>query len=362
MKKSYLTIAIAAITFAACSDNTVKNDIEEELVEIGFASDFVEKGTKADITLDWMKTANSEGRFGVYSDKTAPTAFTVFTNEKVNYGSDWTHETVRFWDKGESAKYNFYAYAPYLTTDAASGPKVAYSEGKFTFSGLSVFTKITAAGVDDICVADPKKDWTYAKTHDGNLTGTDATDGHVTFDFNHVLSKLIFKFKTTIESGATITITNVDLALPTASASWAQTANTAVAGTTTFTSYTASAADTYTTEQFSGSGALSTTAAELTDGAQYIVVPTNATQASHAIGIKVTYNITYGSGASAVTEEGCIATGSIKTSGSKDMAFVQNYVYTVTVTVDPAKIEFDVNSVKGWTNAADANNGGVELQ
>lgn len=355
--KKYITLAAVVAMMASCSDNTMKNDIQEDVVEIGFSSSFVDNTTKADITLDWMKT-EGEGKFGVYSDKTAPTAFTVFTNEKVNYTTDWEHSTVRYWDKGASALYNFYAYSPYMASN------VACNSGKFTFSGLSVFKAIKADQIDDICVADPKLEWTYAKTHDGNLTGTSAADGHVTFDFKHILSKVIFKFKTpTLATGTTITITKVELGVPSAtSASWTQTANNAVDGTTTFGGYAASAADTYATTQFSGSQALTTTATALTGGDEYIVVPTNTDQKTHAISIKVTYNITYGTGDGAVTETGCIATGEIKTSENKDMDFIQNYLYTINVTVGPATIEFDVNSVQGWTNAADANNGSVNLQ
>lgn len=365
--KKYIALAAVAAMMASCADNTVKTEIQDDIVEIGFANSFVDNATKADITMDWMKTVNAtNGKFGVFGYKGTTS---IFSNEKVTYEDrptnhgktpDWFHPTVRYWDKS-ATNYSFYAYAPYMTSG------VSESNGVITFSNLSIFKEISATGVDDICLATPVQNIGYKDCLDASST----LDGHVTFTFNHILAKIAFKFKTNIpeintsdKTGATITVTKVELATPVGTdASWSQTNNSGIAGTTSYTTYTANSTTTdgvttynYNLTQYDNAtgAALTSEASTLTNGKEYAVVPVNATKTSHAINVKVTYNIEYGDG---VKETGCVATGAIKDGAAtpSDIAFASNTLYNVTVTVGPATIEFDVDKVESYTENNAAN-------
>jgi len=355
-------IATAAI-FVACSSNeeVAPAPVEEE-VAIGFSSNDVVGSTRADIDNTWMAAADAtNGKFGVYGYKGVPGTdgtTELFANEKViRTSNDWTHTTVRYWDKN-ATNYHFYAYAPHM----ASG--MAFSAGKFTFSGLNLFKAIstTAGVIDDICVATPLQSLSYSACKVGT-DGTGALDGHVSFTFNHILSKLQFKYVTESLTGiASITLKKAEITIPTGtSVQWSQTAANAVAGKTSYTKGDAS-----TVTQYDGSSnttALPTSTTDLAaSGDSYIVAPTKEND-TYAIGIKVTYDIKYTDNKE---EKGCVATGDIKipvtndeSTSYVDMSFVQDYLYTVTVTVKPATIEFDVDGVKGWmTNTT----GGTTVQ
>ena len=333
MKKSYLMIAAAAALFAACSSNDIKNDVTEN-VEISFQQRGIENLTKAALTLDWFTTNGNA--FGVNGFKGSTQ---IFTNEQVTYSSgssDWTHTTIRFWDKS-ATNYNFYAYAPYSST----APTFSSTTG-YTFTG-NIITDITTDGADKAVA------W---KTGTSYAQCCSTHGSHVDLTFNHVLSKLAFKVKTTsdiVTAGATITVKKIELDFPTAATStWTQTAAGAAAGTTSFTTYAAKDGSTYETEVYNNSTgtALTATAADL--GKNYIVYPVNTTNTEHVFGVKVTYDLEY---ADHTTETACVATGTVGGGETAETQYKpnQNDSYTVTITVDPAHIEFCVEGVNGWS-------------
>ena len=333
MKKSYLMIAAAAL-FAACASNdTYKENVSED-VPITFQQSGIENLTKAALTLDWFKTSGNA--FGVNGYKSGTQ---IFTNEKVtSNGTDWTHPTIRFWDKAAEDAYNFYAYAPY----SESAPTFNNTSG-YTFTSTKIITDITAEGADKAVAWKTNTDYAECcATH----------PNHVELVFNHVLSKLGFAIKTTqdvIDAEATITVKKIELDFPTAATSqWAQTAAGAAAGVTTFTTYAEKDGSTYETEVYSNSTGTPLTASAAAIGNTYIVYPVNATNSEHVFGVKVTYDIRYKDG---VSETNCEATGVVGggTTAATQYKPNQNDSYTVTITVDPAHIEFCVEGVNDWT-------------
>lgn len=349
MKKSYLILAAVAGLFASCAQNEDLVQIVDEPVEIGFVNGFVNNVTRAELLNGWFTTDGNQ--FGVYGFKGTDQLFGSNTAaEAVTWEaskSDWTHPTVRFWDKSAD-NYAFYAYAPLAATHTFSADK------KYSFTGISLIKDITEANAD-LAISTPLT----GQKWDGNCTTTGTAGhgvGHVEFTFNHILSKLSFKVKTDVEASvATIKLNKIDLDFPTAtSVSWAQTAATAVAGATTFTGYTAKDAvntttgeidyTKYETSVFDGTfGDLTSTAQEPTDSKTFIVAPVNTTQTTHEFGVKVEYTITYADS----KIETAKATGVISYSPA------QNTYQVVIININPAAIEFCVKEINNWTPATD---------
>lgn len=370
MKKSYLMIAAAAALFVACAGNDVVNEVVDEEIAIGFEGKYVNKETRAEITQSWFSNAE-ENHFGVYGYKGT---FQLFNKEDVhwdNTNSDWVHSTVRFWDKG-ATNYNFYAYAPYAATHT-------FTDKKFSFTSVPVIIDITQDNAD-LAIATPITAMSY-----GNCTHIDPAvaghgEGHVEFDFNHILSKLAFKVKTSVNpNSAEIKVTEVKLDFPQGTATWSQTAYDAIAGTTTYSGYTSKDAvvndvidyTKYETTVFEGStAALTSSAIDIVDattatnkGKVFIVAPVaeSGDAAEHVFGLKVTYNVQYKKEDpnhagqyinDGDPEVGCIATGIIGGGQATATQYkpTQNSSYVITIDVNPAQIQFCVDQVISWEN------------
>ena len=208
MKKSYLMIAAAVLTFAACSNESTVKELNETVAEMPISfNSFTSNVTKATIgSIDNLKT---EEGFVVYGYKTlddwTSIAQTVFTEKNVywdNTASDWVYNGLRFWDK--NAKYNFYAVAPYNPTDAAAysiNTTLGANFGYITIAGAT--SKISTASDD------------YLIDRNGILNElgsnhTGATNPDVPFDFHHVMAKVSFALKSTLASG-TINVTGLKM-------------------------------------------------------------------------------------------------------------------------------------------------------
>ncbi len=371
MKKSYLMIAAAVLTFAACSNNDVINEIKtiDQDVAIGFAQSAIDKTTRAELTMGWFRTLNND--FGVYGYKNDDN---IFKNEQVICTTaaapyEWTHATIRFWDKSATEAYDFYAYAPFTGTNNVAGTNPTFDKSSgFTFTNLSIIQDITADGADK-AVANSVENVGYASnklhnngsytTTSGTVNVTDHTNAPtVPFIFNHILSKLSFKVKTdakawdytpATDAVATFTVTDIKIDFPTATGvEWAETNSSNPAGTTEYGTYTAKDG-TYETDVFVGTDStrvVTNTAAQI--GKTFIVTPVNATQTKHEFGIQVTYNVKYKDG---TTETGCVATGVIGTGTPATNVYTpaQNQHYIVTINLNPNAIEFCVEGVNAWT-------------
>lgn len=370
MRKSYLMIAAAVALFTACAEKDAFKDVDTQDVAIGFDGKYVNKVTRAEIVETWFQ--NTSNHFGVYGYKGD---FQLFNKEDVSWnGSDWTHSTVRFWDKA-ATDYNFYAYAPYAATHT-------FTNKKFTFTSIPVIKDISTDNAD-IVIATPITAMGYGNCTQKTVAGHG--EGHVEFDFNHILSKLAFKVKTSVNPNyAEIKVTKVELDFPEGTASWTQTAYDATPGTTAYSSYDAKDAvsiDAQTSEEVVDLTKFETpvfegTTAVLTDQASEIVDATTATNKAkvfivapvatsgdgteHVFGVKVTYNVQYKkkTGSNPDTYEndgdpevGCIATGVIgghATDATKQYKPTQNSSYIVTINVNPDQIEFCVDDVNSW--------------
>ena len=366
MKKSYLMIAAAVALLTACAEKDTFKEVADQDVAISFEGKYVNKVTRAELTTNWFSTNGN--KFGVYGFKGT---FQLFDDEEVTYnGTTWAHNTVRFWDKG-SSDYSFYAYAPYGATQTFSSSKT------FSFASLPVIADIAADNAD-IAISSPIKEWSYSKTI-GDKHGA----GHVEFDFNHILSKLAFKIKTSANPNyAEIKVTAVAIDFPSGTATWTQSAATAVTGATTYQTYTGKDAVSivdskevidygkYETSVFSGTtAALTSNGVEIQDattatnkGKVFIVTPVTGAASGdgseHVFGVKVTYNVQYKkkSGENYVNdgdpEIGCIATGVIGggNEATKQYKPTQNSSYVVTIDVNPEQIQFCVNEVVDWSD------------
>lgn len=406
MKKSYLMIAAAVLTFAACSNNELINEINvqnEAEPQIGFAQNAIDKTTRAELTMDWFHTVNNG--FGVYGYKNNDN---IFKNEEVYLESasetiegtvtsayKWAHETVRFWDKSATTAYNFYAYAPfYGTTNSTTGANPTFTSNGFVFSGLSVIQNITTDGVDK-AVATAVENIGYG---DVRLHGVHSNSPTVQFTFNHILSKLSFKIMTTVvpttetNGVADITVKRIKIDFPSAaSVTWTQSAKNNVTGATSYDTYaaktgnktenafettvfTTAAISTYdayntaygtsldasqfsaltyklapgTTVPYSSTGAAGANAI----GETFIVTPVNGTTVTkHEFDVQVVYDIAYADG---TEERDCVATGTVGTgdpsvaNAENVYAPAQNQYYIAVINIKPTGIEFCVEAVGPW--------------
>jgi len=372
MKKNYLWIAAAAAMVAACTQRDLINDIVDEDVTIGFKAKYVNKATRAEITNTWFADAN-ENHFGVYGFKGS---YQLFDNEDVhwdNTNKDWVNTTFRLWDKS-SNEYAFFAHAPRAVTHTFNA-----STKKYTFSEIPVIKDITLANAD-IVIATPITGYSYSSTLSDHNTTTGASadghgDGHVEFDFNHILSKLSFKAYSSIDPDkAEIYIKKVELDFPTGNAAATWTQGDSFNGATTYTAFDATNAPNgyqakdgtnYETSVFNGNTAKlgygSGNAGAIVDATDativaktFIVAPVAAsgTGTEHIFGIKVTYDVQYKKNGNndGDKEVNCVATGVIGggTTATTQYKPNQNDSYVVTINVNPEHIEFCVDHVAGW--------------
>jgi hypothetical protein len=190
MKKSILFLATAAL-FAACTNDSVRENIADDQVEIGFST-YIQKpvASKADnSTAETLKNLEAyHQNFVVNGFKTiGSNNEPVFVNQLVEYvSSAWTYSPKKIWDKSASS-YSFYAAAP--STGWTYSERV-YSRTDFSLSGnsLSPTTELNAAAVfgeEDLMIATDVIDY---KTYDSTP---------VNFSFNHILSRLNIAVKCT---------------------------------------------------------------------------------------------------------------------------------------------------------------------
>ena len=405
-------IAAAAALFAACSNNDTLNEVNDEVaIGFGYsASEKITRAELTNDWFA-NDDDNSFGVYGYRINGSAHEAiFTNEQVTWYHDQSDWKHNTVRFWDKSKA--YNFYAYAPYEANATWDGTNEKFSFNNLPLIRQIDAVENNAPLVSDIAIAIKQNVYySQTTTHvtTGASTAGHHT-GDVEFIFSHILSKLAFKVKSSTDPMyARIRVTEVKMAFPTlpasGTASWAQTNNYAAAGTTTISgplvAQTAIASNgTVTDANFtipvftmeSGSSHVGTKwlnydgnteyhnaialeewtwsgnpLAPATDNTadnkanEFIVVPVETASGADVTGyefaIKVVYDIQYMKLADngdpddlndyeADTQElGCVATGIITAANYHPD---QNELWTVTIDVNPAQIEFCVDKINGW--------------
>lgn len=201
MKKSLYLIAVASI-MAACGNQSMIDDIKSEPAEISFET-FTEKQTRAENS-GMTTTSALEGHhetFKVWGAKVATTHQEVYAANDpgvVTYSTDkWAANPTKFWDK-TATNYYFYAAAPsspswaLAFTSASDMSDATITLANYKLTGVNVRTAAsptataswkTNGGADlDLMIASP---CTVART-----AYNKATPDKVNLQFNHILSRL----------------------------------------------------------------------------------------------------------------------------------------------------------------------------
>ena len=164
MKKTYLIFAAAAALFAACSsdsnDLAEKQTVKNEPMAVGFDT-YVNRGTTRAGATGGIVTSSATGTqinlqdasvgFGVFGFYTnADNYDQTFTpnfmyNQKVTYsGSAWTYTPTKYWPNEFGAgaqsddvdKVSFFAYAPYVDVNVATGKVTDPNENTWGIVGM----------------------------------------------------------------------------------------------------------------------------------------------------------------------------------------------------------------------------------
>ena len=201
MKKSLYIVAVASI-MAACSNQSMIDDIKGESAEISFET-FAEKQTRAENS-GATNTSALEGHhetFKVWGAKNATTHQEVYAANNpgtVTYSTDkWVADPIKYWDK-TATNYYFYAAAPssqswalaFTSSSDMSDATITLANYKLTGVNVRTAASTTATaswktngGADlDLMIASP---CTVART-----AYNKATPDKVNLQFNHILSRL----------------------------------------------------------------------------------------------------------------------------------------------------------------------------
>lgn len=364
MKKSLFIIAATALVIS-CATNDVKNDIVLNETPIGFSNINVGNKTKAYAGEINSKNAleQENNTIKVWGWKTYnSTPSIVFNGTTVTYNADyasshttgWNYSPLKYWDFASS--YEFYAVAPATkfsldaSTKKISASSVEAVQVLADNNGASQITSSTTTAIDYLVAAAVLR----------NAPKGNADDGDVEFTFSHILSKLAVKVKTTdgfANQGNTypqIKLTDLSIKLQGMCPSYAQkTAGAVNASATDGDTWSGTGMAQTSITCFDADGStvtdllLNATANEI---ASYLIAPTatGATPATYTYKATVEYDIYYSS--TEGDKEHFVATDKNITTLTK---FGQNTSNTLTITIDPQAIYFDVNTINDWTNGLD---------
>lgn len=343
-KKLFLgLLAAAAVSFTACQKDEVISEVPQDQA-IGFGT-YVGRDaqTKASVTDKTAMEKNTYAGFGVFAYYTENNPYAdTFTydfmnNQPVKWDSKWDYNPKKYWPGGEN-KVSFFAYAPYTDVKVTPAPTenitaFGYDNGDKGNPTLSFTVEDDVSKQIDLLYATPK---------------TDLTSGEVDFVFNHALSRIGFKVKTSNDQYK-INISQITLT--------ANFNNSGILNLNTGEwSGTTPSDRTYTLNTFTPSEITSTAGEAISATEGYaMVIPTDLT--SNKIQISVTY--TYQSKVSATEWSSEVE----KTqSGTVGVDLVKGKAYTLVLTLDPdTAIVFDVNTVNVWDENHTGYNPGVDV-
>lgn len=209
MKKNFFMLAATAALFAACAETELVNEVnvESNSQEIGFST-YAGKVTRAENNPKDYKWNLEEHHndFTVYAGKEVQgSTQAVYSNANkgtVTYGTAWVASPLKYWDK-TAAKYYFYAGAPandnwvFAMTEDEN-----YATGYLKYAGFTLVGENIADGSAvhynnwkdnrtandiDLMIAEP---CTVDRT-----AYNKATAEVVNLQFNHILSRLSIKVK-----------------------------------------------------------------------------------------------------------------------------------------------------------------------
>lgn len=328
MKKNiFLWVAVFAVgAMSSCSVDKVVDQAEARYIGFDAFANKVTRTKPADFPHETF------GVWGAYNSA----ASVVFTNKEVTYQSgdgSWSYGTPEPWVSGQT--YEFAAIAPYV-----NGASYDYGTDKYTLNAITV----DAANQIDYMTATPINN---------HPSGTSP----VSFDFNHILSKIdfIFQPKTTSndnthwQSPVRIEITKIELAdVPTtntyANDAWGELGKTSDGTKTITTDFTDD--NPSVTTSYAGSGQPTSTAKTF----DWLVVPQGTTAGSITKTLTITCNV-YDS---AADTGGTLLKGNATASVGITTNWAKNTYYTYTVSIgadilgENPYITFDVTSVTDW--------------
>lgn len=214
MKKNLYLATLAAMLLASCAEDEIvqQNDFEQR--PIGFST-FVDQSTRAETTLSSLQN------FQVWASKarnveeeTASTLdlVTILNGDQVSKsGSTWTYTPKKYWVKENAYSFTAIGSASNVAIlknymKFALPSKVATKEFMSNYHGTITMDCKGANGEEDIVWASNK----VATIHN-------SAPEIVNFNFNHLLSKVDFKFvnlRSGIESGNNVKIYDVQILNP----------------------------------------------------------------------------------------------------------------------------------------------------
>lgn len=199
--KNLLTVA-AALLLAGCSQNEITEMSPDAHPAVGFSvySGVQTKGTE-------IKVEHLKPGFGVFAYHTKADAWSTASstaapnfmyNQKVESsdGTNWTYTPVKYWP-ADGEKVTFFAYGPHsgISGSGITVPAVGSitNAPKLTFA---IESTGDATKMIDFVVAKNEASATQDRTHANSVSG-------VTFTFQHVLSRLTFDAKPSVELSTT---------------------------------------------------------------------------------------------------------------------------------------------------------------
>lgn len=348
MKKNiFLWVAVFAVgAMSSCSVDKVVDQAEARY--IGF-DPFANKVTRAATTTAEGLGHSSFSVFGRYEEGTS-TYNVIFNNKEVKWtgstlddtGGSWKYEPLVPWVSGK--KYQFAAIAPYK----ASGYSYTYgtdisTDGTYSLGSITV----DADEVNQI-------DYMTATPINNYASGT----GPVSFDFNHILSKIDFKFQpqNTGEKAwpSDVKIDIKSITLSSVATTKSYTNGTWGDATAADGRFSVTLADDNSTT-YEPSSAEDDKVSELTGKFSWLVVPQSETDAVDRK-LTITFDVWTKDAAGAYNVQ--VLTGESATIDI-DTQWNPNTVYTYTVYIGSdilgsnAYITFDVNSVSWGTTSSD---------
>lgn len=399
MKKLMTFAVMAALILAAgCAEIENKSATNEAPHAIGFTNYAPRALTKADGSYVGQSgsvtpaaTLVPDYKFGVYAystpnDKTFSSALTDATAfmtgtvvkfaDNNNGGVNNTYSPMRYWPAGDAPdKLTFWAYYP--VTDATAGtidnptnginysaPTGSNGVGSYAFTAAS-----SAADMVDFMVSDVVNDQLYS-----------TNNGTVPLVFRHQLTKVQFKFKTTsLDASTTVKLLDAKLykvktsgtlsanydasATPKTSTTWSDQAlaSTPVEYDVTFNSANPEISDNTTWIELGTTALPAAVGTENPAADIFLMVPqdmVSKTDATNAQYLEVTWEVTTGTGASAVTTRNSqklyfkndLKNGddpSASGYAAADINWAKNNFITYIITIGPKPIYFTA-TVENW--------------
>ena len=200
MKKFFLGVfAIAGLVACVQSEEfEAQTSVDNQIAFGGYVGNAVRK---AEDPSTKVQDLNNFTVWAYIQNPQATEVGNVFDGETVtNPGNGWTYDGPRYWMEGYA--YRFFAITPYGN---GGGVTLAGNESlvePFT-NGLGKINFTNANGTEDVLYA------SYAKA------ANEATPDKVTFNFNHILSKVKFSFKNQFDdASATVKVKAVQMVVP----------------------------------------------------------------------------------------------------------------------------------------------------